>query len=144
VGELVTQTWDRGWAHFQREEYVQAIACFREAIAIDPDHAVSHWGLATALFEDDEFDESESEFRRALELKDLTLAWAGLAFLYHSTGRLELAEQTHLEAMRLKPDNRDRVESYADFLWDVGRQDEARVEYMRATQLYPAMRWDWQ
>ena len=142
AGAAFEELWSRGWSCYLREEYAEAIACFREATAIDPESHAAHYALASALSDDGEMEEAELEFRRTLALRDFSLAWAGLALLYLRAGKIELAEQTHLEAMRLRPYSRERVEAYADYLWDVGREEESRVQSMRATQLNPDSRRD--
>ncbi len=50
-------------------------------------------------------------------------------------GRLDEADIVHLEGLRLKPWSRKRAEAYADFLFDIGREDEAKEWAELAPQL---------
>lgn len=128
--------WNPGWCYFKVQEFESAVSFLDQACALAPDRAVFHWALATALAETESVSRAEAEFHRALGLYDGYLAWAGLALLLQKQGRLSEAEAAHREAIARRPDSRERVEAYADFLFDTGREDEARSQYTAATKLW--------
>jgi hypothetical protein len=43
----------------------------------------------------------------------------------------------HLEGIRSTPKDRKRLEAYADFLFDIGKSEEADEHYAKAKQLPP-------
>ena len=88
------------------------------------------------MLESGDFDAAEAEFVEALKLRDGYLPRASLALLYLETGRKADAERVHLEGIELKPNSRERLESYGDFLWDVRREKEAREAYAKADGLW--------
>lgn len=128
--------WNLGWCYFKLGEFDSAVTFLEQACALAPDRAAFHWALATALAETENVSRAETEFRRALTLRDDHLAWAGLALLLLKQDRLSEAEAAHREAIARRPDSRERVEAYADFLFDTGREDEARSQYTAATTLW--------
>jgi Tfp pilus assembly protein PilF len=132
--------WSLGWAHFKISEYETAVAHLRRAAGQKPGIAAYHWTLAFALVETGDNDSAESSFKTALGLADSQIAWSGLALLYQRAGDSEAAEQTHQAAMERRPGSRERVEAYADFLSDTGRECEAREQYSRAAILWPESR----
>jgi Tfp pilus assembly protein PilF len=134
--------WNLGWSYFKIDEYSTAAVHLRAAAELEPESPSSHWALAFALLNMEEGEEAEAEFKRALELGDRFLAWLGLALLYLRRGDMAAAEQTHLHAIKRRPESRERVEAYADFLSDVGRSEEARTQYGAAAQLWSESRLD--
>ena len=66
------QTWfDRGMAWCYGFNHDEAIACFEHALALDPDLAMAHWGIAYAIGPNynkpwEDFD--EDDLRQSLEL----------------------------------------------------------------------------
>ena len=50
-------------------------------------------------------------------------------------GLAEAAEAVHKEGVRLKPDDPERLEAYADFLSDVGRNEEAEGLYVAGPEM---------
>ncbi len=132
-------SWSLGWALFKLGRPAEAIGPLRTAISLKLEEATLHWALATVLADAGENEEAEREFLSALELREGYLPRIGLALLYLKQGRLHEAEQVYLNGMETHPRNRRKVEAYADFLSDVGRQDEAREFYELAATL-PASR----
>jgi Tfp pilus assembly protein PilF len=87
------------------------------------------------LHESGDLAEAEAQLLTALSLQDGYLPRTDLARLYMRQGLLDKAEQVHLEGLRLRSDSRKRIEAYADFLSDVGRETEATEQYARAAKL---------
>ena len=50
-------------------------------------------------------------------------------------GKVNEAENTHLDGIRLRPKQSKRYEAYGDFLSDVGREDEAERMNQKAQEL---------
>jgi Flp pilus assembly protein TadD len=50
-------------------------------------------------------------------------------------GKLKRAEEVHLEAIKLKPRDSERYETYGHFLSDIGREELAQAMYRNARKL---------
>jgi len=137
--EVVNQhwelSWNLGWAFFKLNDLSNAAKYLAQSVRLNPDKAATHWAFATVLSEMGESEKAEKEFLASLSLKDTYLARIGLGLLYCRQRFFEKAERIHLEGIRLVPTSRERVEAYADFLSDMGRQDEAKQQYAQAAQL---------
>ncbi len=128
--------WNAGWCFYKLSQFERAVAGLRQAVRLDPQNPGGHWALAVALAETGEREAAEAEYLEALRLRDGYLPRASLALLYLEMGRTAEAEKVHLEGIQLKPDSRERLESYGDFLWDVRRENEARQAYSKAEGLW--------
>jgi tetratricopeptide (TPR) repeat protein len=127
--------WNHGWALFKLGRLEPAAASLCRCVLQDPAHAASHWALGVILSERDDLESAEKHFLTALGLKDSGLTRLTLALVYMKQGRLTDAERIHIEGLERKPNNRFRVEAYADFLSDCGREAEAQAQYARAQSL---------
>jgi Tfp pilus assembly protein PilF len=92
--------------------------------------------LGTVYLKPKHFKEAEIVLTESLRIKESHLTRIALALAYLSQGKVEQAENVHLEGIRLKPKNSERYESYAAFLSDIGRETAAqrmnkRVEKLR-------------
>jgi len=130
-------SWNLGWAFFKIGDLENAVKYLSQSVRLGPNKAVTHWALANALTEKGELAEAETEFIASLSLKDTDSARIGLAFLYLSQGLVEKAERTHLEGIGMAPSSKERLEAYADFLSDIGREAESKQQYAKAAQLPP-------
>jgi Flp pilus assembly protein TadD len=125
--------WSVGWAHFKLEQYAKASSYLRRAADLGPTKSSNAACLAFALFELADYEGAELWFLKALALRDTSLARGGLALVYMKQDKAALAEAVHEEGIRLKPASQERVEAYADFLSDVGREEEAQRLYESAS-----------
>jgi Tfp pilus assembly protein PilF len=136
VGEDYELAWNAGWCFFKLSQFERAVTALRRAVSLDPRNPGGHWALGAALAESGDRESAEIEYLEALRLRDGFLPRASLALLYLEMGRQADAEKVHLEGIQLKPESRERLESYGDFLWDVRREDEARQAYSKAEKLW--------
>jgi len=126
----------------------QALTCFREAIALDPDYALPYAGLAeayavlalydlvppsaalvraqTAAERAVALDPASSETHRALGLMELYLGW-----------HLDRAEVSLRRAIELAPDAATQRALLSMLLAFTGRGNEARAEARLAVELEP-------
>jgi tetratricopeptide (TPR) repeat protein len=127
--------WNAGWAHFKLGQYARAAAYLRKAIDAGPlDHAC-YAALGATLSELKKYDEAELWLLRALAIQESYLTRICLASVYHKRQLTEVAEAIHKEGIRLRPRSRERLEAYADFLSDVGRESDATKIYEEAERL---------
>lgn len=124
--------WSLGWAHFRQGDASSAVPYLRSAAELNPGRAAMQACLAWALREVGDREGAELHFQQALALSDSTIVRLGLALVYLERGDFRAAERVHLDGLDLDPDDPERLEAYAEFLCDAGRQDEARFWFTKA------------
>lgn len=93
-----------GIAHGRQLRDVDAIAAFRQALALHPDHLQALNNLALQLTAAGDFDEAERLYRRMLELQPGSAeGHSNLAQLFQMQGRLDEAAESYLRALQLNP-----------------------------------------
>ncbi len=93
-----------GVFHLDRNDLSGAIACFRKAIAWDPNSAPLHHALAVALSMDGNSADAVQELRAACRLAPRDAEYRfKLGLAYNEVGRLEDARDALREAVRLDP-----------------------------------------
>jgi tetratricopeptide (TPR) repeat protein len=127
--------WNWAWAHFKLGEFSTARLRFEKILEQDSEHPATLWGLGVVLRELGIVNEAKRYLKRALELKESLTARLTLALLFMEEGDFASAEQVHLEGLKLRPGSVQRIEAYADFLSDAGREEEAAIEYSRSKKL---------
>ncbi len=133
-----------------------ALSEFEQAIAIDPDYALAHVGVANTLAMQWEYagipeDEILPAFQAAIEKAlsvDPTLgeAYASMGLMHHFgslqywgfPGTPDEAEANLTRAIELSPNYATAYQWYALFLRDTGRSEEAIVQIRKAIELDPA------
>lgn len=128
-GELA---WNLGWAYFKLEDYAAAMSHLTRATQLTPTRAVALWALGLAQREKGSLDEAERNLKLALRLKDSSNSRSASAIALMLRGKVAEAEQIHLAGLELKPESPARWKSYACFLDDAGRKQEADVAFKKA------------
>jgi DNA-binding winged helix-turn-helix (wHTH) protein/Flp pilus assembly protein TadD len=129
-------------------EMLTGISYFQQAIAIDPEFALAHIGLANAMFRmplagdlspGEFYPKAKAAAQKALDL-DNTLAeghailgW--IAFWYE--WNWSSAESHFRQALRVNPNDAESHLGYAHFLSNTGRHAEALAEVRRSRELNP-------
>jgi TolB-like protein/Tfp pilus assembly protein PilF len=136
------------WHEGTREGVARAVACFQQALAIDPRHAPAYVGLADAsgvggffgyLPPHQAFPQMQTYARTALEIDaslpdaHASLAATTLFYDWDWTG----AEEGFRRALELNPNLQTAHEWYGWCLMAVGRTTDALGEIARAQQLDP-------
>jgi Tfp pilus assembly protein PilF len=128
---------------YDRGKEDEAIACFRQAIALDPKAALAHSRLGIALAGKGRLDEAIAAHREAIRLnKDDAWAHNNLGVALKATGQLEEALTAYREAIRL---NKDIAEAHCNLgraLVMKGQFKEA-VEAFRRGHHLGSRRADW-
>jgi Tfp pilus assembly protein PilF len=91
--------------------------------------------LGTVYLEKKQYKKAESLLLEALQIKESYAARISLALAYLEQRKVNEAENTHLDGIRLRPKQSKRYEAYGDFLSDVGREDEAERMNQKAQEL---------
>ena len=126
----------------------KAIEYFQQAIALDPQYAQAHAGVANAyggiafygvMPARDSYENSRAAVQRALEidssLADAHAMYATIEFYYE--WEWEKAEKEFQRAISLNPNHADANLFYAWYLLAMGRTEEAQKSIDRALELDP-------
>jgi len=93
----------QAFAHLANDRVNEAVAAYREAVALDPSLAIAWNGLATALAQQDDLDGALEASRRLVELEpDDPLGHTNLSLFYMRKGMIPEAEAEKALAMRLQ------------------------------------------
>jgi tetratricopeptide (TPR) repeat protein len=112
----------------------QAIAEYRESIAIDPEYPKSHLNLGALLAESGRGEEAAEAFRRAIALDPTyTPARVNLAMVYEDEGRYEAALAEIDSALAREPGSAMALKERGIILYRAGRGEDA-AEALRAAE----------
>ena len=125
-------SWNLGWCYFKLERLGEARKHLLRATKLAPESAVCKWALGSIYLHRKQYKKAEANLAESLRIKDAYVARISLALAYLEQGKLTEAEKVHLEGIELKPEDSQRYKAYADFLSDVGREDEAQRMYRKA------------
>jgi Flp pilus assembly protein TadD len=93
----------QAFAHLANDRVDEAVAAYRQAVALDPSLAIAWNGLATALGRQGDLDGALEAGRRLVELEpDDPLAHTNLSLCYVRKGMIPEAEAEKALAMRLQ------------------------------------------
>jgi tetratricopeptide (TPR) repeat protein len=129
--------WNLGWCHFKLERFDEAEKYPKKAAEVAPQNR-NHtcvFGLGVVYLRKKQYKKAVRALSEVLQIKESYPARLSLALAYLEQGKIQEAENTHLESIRLKPKSCERYEAYADFLSDVGRGTEADKMNRKAQEL---------
>ena len=130
--------YNRGTEFHGRGRLEEAIASYREALALDPSLDVAYNNLGNALSALGRFDEAAPIYRRALELQPANLdARYNLGVSLHSRGSLAEAIGHYRDVVAKRPDHAQAHYNLGNALRDIGHPGEAATCYRRVVALRP-------
>ena len=92
-----------GIVFFRQSQFAGAVEPWRMVTRLAPENSVGHLNLAGAYFNTDRWDEAAAEYRRSLEIKPTSDAWAGLGSVFYYRGEDEESLDAFESAIRLSP-----------------------------------------
>lgn len=114
----------------------EAVACLRRAILLQPDDALLHNNLGSALNAQGAADQASIEFTQATRLDPaLAAAWYNLGKLLKSQAHTSEACKALARAVELEPQHWQACVAHADTLKALGSIDDAALAY-RATLVH--------
>lgn len=128
-------SWNLGWCYFKLDKLDAARKHMIRAATLAPENATCKWGLGTVYLKQNSFREAEVVLAESLKARESHLTRIALALALLSQGEVAKAENVHLEGLKLKTRKTERYESYAAFLSDVGREEEADKMSQKAKKL---------
>jgi tetratricopeptide (TPR) repeat protein len=129
---------DLGVALADRGDLDGAIACFKEAIHLDPKLAPAHNNLGTALWDKEDLDGALASFKAAVRLNPkYALAHYNLGNVLRAREDLDGAFAAYEESVRLGPNFAPARYNLGNALRERGDMDGAVAEYEAALRLGP-------
>jgi len=130
--------YDRALAYARDGRLEEAVAGYRQALAVRPGSARTHNNLGIALAELGRRDEAIAHYREALRLRpDFAEVHTNLGAELFQAGEIEAAAGHHAEAVRLRPDFGQARWNLALALTVLGRDEQAIREYREVLRLLP-------
>lgn len=127
-----------GWAYARAGRLPEAVAEFRQAVAIDPSQAKTYNSLGNAYQRLGRQDDAEAAYRRAMALDPkLPDAVINLGFLQIERGHFQRAKNLLYRAGRMSPFNPEVARGVAKLSLRQGLLDNAEAQYRRALQRWP-------
>ena len=94
-----------GYKAFKIKDYDEAIACYKKAIVLNPDHAKAHYNLGSSFSNKEMLDEAISEFKQALTINpNYAEAHNNLGNVYDKKGMVDEALSEYKKAVIISPD----------------------------------------
>ena len=128
-------SWNLAWCYRNCDRLDQARTHMMRAARLAPRNAICRFGLGVVYLEMKQFKKAETHCTESLRIKDAYVPRLTLASAYVGQGKLADAENVHVQGIKLKPKEGRRYEAYADFLSDVGREEQAQSMYRKARML---------
>jgi Flp pilus assembly protein TadD len=101
--------WNLGWSYFQLERTADARRYLARASQLAPNSHACKFALGSVYLEKKQYKKAESVLADALQIKDSYLTRIGLALAYQAQGKITQAENTHLDGIKLKPKESERM-----------------------------------
>jgi tetratricopeptide (TPR) repeat protein len=124
--------------HIQLNDLKQAEEICKQAIRLNPNHALAHHALGTAYDRLDRHAEAITEFSNAIRLRpDFANAYLFLANTFAKQGNNSAAESNFLRTLELEPGLVGAMTGLGDLYTRSGRFSEAIILYQRALETAP-------
>lgn len=119
-------------------EQAEAIAHYREALAIRPDDPDTHNNLGLLLAVRGDVEESLEEFQRAVQINpNYAKGFFNLGRVYSRQGELEKAVENYRQALNLNPNEAEIYFGLGNVLARLGQLEEASAHFQKAVEINP-------
>ena len=124
--------------HHQAGRLDEAVAAYRQLLALKPELAAAHYNLGNALWGQGRPEEAEASYRRALVLEPgLASAHNNLGLVLYEQGKLDDAVACYRKALALEPDYPEALSNLGAALCRRGALDEGEASIRRALAVKP-------
>ena len=128
----------QGNEYSTRGDYSQAITCYREAIRLNPKHAMAYTNLTSVLMESGQYEGIEIFARNAVNLAPhLPEAHHNLGCALFILDRHFEAEACFRQAIKLKPDFAESFNHLGKILVLLSQAEQAEICYQKALYIRP-------
>jgi len=127
-----------GNTHASHEQWDQAIAAYRQAIALRPDWAQIHHNLGNVLHSGGRLDQAIAAYQRSLELGPGNAeTFCALGNLWTEKDRMDEAVAAYRRALQLQSDHQQACIRLGEALQALGQVDQAIELYRQLVALRP-------
>jgi tetratricopeptide (TPR) repeat protein len=117
----------------------EAIAAYRQALALDPEFQAARNNLGFVLMLEGRTEEAIHELRQVVDQDPtMALAYSNLGLAYAIVGQSDAALRALAQAERLDPNNAETQARIGDVCLAAGKIEPARRRFRRALELQPA------
>ena len=139
--EVLGTTFDEGVAASNAGRYDEAIAKFREGIAVEPNCFDCYSNIGFVHTQRKEYAEAEAAYKKAIEIKpDYQAGYAGLANLYNAQRKFDLAAEASAKATQLGGaggGDPEAIFSQGVILFNSGKGPEAKAAFEQVVKANP-------
>jgi len=128
----------RGIVLAQQGQLDEALACFRQALQLWPDHVKAHNNLAAVLSQQGKLAEAVACYQEVVRLQPDAAAHANLGLLLSNLNQLPEATAELRQSLRLQPSSSRTHNQLGMVLHRQGQLDEAIACYRQALRLEPS------
>lgn len=140
----VSELNNRGNGFVALGRYSQAISCYDQALALEPNDPILMSSKARALGRTGRPEEEIAMYRNALSISPNDgLIWSNLGKALRDHGMFEEAFQAFSESLKYRPDYPNTLTNKAQALLDKGELEDAEQCAGRAIQLFPDLDSAW-
>jgi tetratricopeptide (TPR) repeat protein len=116
----------------------EAVACFRQALALKPDYAEVYNNLGNTLKDQNKLEEAIANYRRALALQpEYSEAHSNLGNVLKHQGKLDEAFISYRRALTLRPNYVEAHHNLGVIFSELGKRDDAIACYKKTLALKP-------
>lgn len=134
----IYRLFNQAYVDIERRDMPKAVGAMRKALEYDPNDALAHYALATALSGNHQESEAVEEYRRACALKPDVASWqAHLAVSLAATGHLQEAITAWRKALELNPNDAGAEADLGTALFEVGNSVEGYEHLQKSIAMVP-------
>ena len=129
--------YNQGLSYGELDEYDKAIACYTEAIRINPNHAEAYYNRGY-LNELTDRHKAIADFTEVIRINpDHAKAYFNRANAYHELDEYDNAIADHTEAIRINPDYVDAFQFRSRLYHGLGKYDKAIADFTEVIRIDP-------
>jgi len=129
---------DQGNIYLNNGQLNEAAACFRQAIARNPNYVEAHYNLGLALKDIGQLNGARDSYRCALKIKpDFADAHYKLGNVLNELGQFDETVKCYRKALEIKPDYLYAYVNLGNALKELGQLNDAVANYHRALEIKP-------
>ncbi len=125
--------------YFQKEVelFDAALDSFKRAIELDANQPLAYTGMGAVAADTGDYETAEECFQKSIDLKPLACRYVFLGDVQHRLNKIEKAECSFLEALRIDPEYEEAMYNLAHLLRDKGKEQVAISLFKKAIEIDP-------